>query len=332
MRFAGIDVSAKNVTIQFSEDGKLSDTVSFENTHKGHKKLIKFAKKAKQILRVCLEATGVYHLDLAVALAKVKGIEIMVINPKAARNFSKSLMQREKSDVSDTTALLIYAERMDFVPWEKPCNTYLNIRAYARRIASLTDQKAQAKNQLHALQETDLTPKVILRSQMKTIAFFEVEIERLKNLALNFINKQEELKKLLEKIVSVKGYAEASAIQLLGELLVLPKELNNKQWVAMAGLDPSRHESGTSVKKKARISKAGNRYLRKALFMPSLSAVQHEPHVKAYYTHLIEVRGLKKMQALCAVMRKFLHAFHGMFKNNQNFEGKRFFPAYQAIV
>ena len=55
---------------------------------------------------------------------------------------------------------------------------------------------------------------------------------------------------------------EKSAIQLLGELLVLSAELRAKQWVAMAGLDPRYHQSGTSVEKKALISKVGNRYLR----------------------------------------------------------------------
>ena len=69
-------------------------------------------------------------------------------------------------------------------------------------------------------------------------------------------------------ISTTTGIAAASAIQLLGELLVLPEDLRAKQWVAMAGLDPREHSSGSSVKKKPGLSKAGNRYLRMALSCP----------------------------------------------------------------
>ncbi|CAD7839213.1 MAG: Mobile element protein, partial [Olavius algarvensis Gamma 1 endosymbiont] len=65
-----------------------------------------------------------------------------------------------------------------------------------------------------------------------------------------------------------------------------------------------------SVHKKPRLSKAGNRYLRIALYMPALSAASHNPRVRGYYRHLIADRGLKKIQAVCAVMRKLLMAIH----------------------
>ncbi len=70
------------------------------------------------------------------------------------------------------------------------------------------------------------------------------------------------------------------------------------------------------MNKPPRLSKAGNAHLRKALFMPALSAARHEPHVNSYYTHSSK-RGLKKIQAICAVMRKLLHAIHAMLKHRQ---------------
>ena len=62
-----------------------------------------------------------------------------------------------------------------------------------------------------------------------------------------------------------------------------------------------------------------------ALYMPALCATRHDPHVKAYYRHLIEDNGLKKIQAVCAVMRKLLHAIHGMLKHRLPFDGSRFY-------
>jgi len=133
------------------------------------------------------------------------------------------------------------------------------------------------------------------------------------------------LQQAFDLLLSVKGIGEKSAIQLLGELLILPPELRAKQWVAMAGLDPRHHQSGSSVDKKARISKAGNRHLRMALYMPALCAAHRVPEVQAYYRHLIENRGLKKIQAVCAVMRKLLHAIHGMWGSNTRFDPTHFY-------
>ena len=58
--------------------------------------------------------------------------------------------------------------------------------------------------------------------------------------------------------------------------------------------------------------------------MPALSAKQHDPHVKAYFQHLM-ANGKKPLQAVCAIMRKLLHAIHGMLKHNETFDNTRFY-------
>jgi transposase len=72
---------------------------------------------------VCIEATGIYHFDLAIALHDA-GIKVMVINPKASHNFAKFLMKNSKTDGVDADTLAMYAERMDFVAlaWTRPSN------------------------------------------------------------------------------------------------------------------------------------------------------------------------------------------------------------------
>jgi transposase len=135
----------------------------------------------------------------------------------------------------------------------------------------------------------------------------------------------------LAHLVSTKGIGEASAMRLLAELLVLPGDLAAPQWVAHAGLDPRPYESGTSVHRPRRITKVGNRYLRAALYMPALVAIQHEPNVKAFYNKLVAA-GKKPMQAVVAVMRKLLHAIWGMLKHDQDFDGNKFFRLAEKIA
>ena len=326
----GIDVSAKELSVVILNKNKASKTLSFTNDGKGHQSLLKMLKK-KKVDRVCLEATGVYHLDVSVLLHDSQCFEFMVINPRAAKHYSEARMSRCKTDAVDAVLLAGFAQHMPFKQWQRPDDNLLNIRACSRRLASLTKHRAQAKNQLHAIQATVTTPDIIVADIKLTIQQVEQQISALRDHALQLISKDEKTSRILTLLLSVKGIAEASAIQLMGELLVLPNDMTARQWVAMAGLDPKLHQSGTSINKKARISKVGNRYLRGALYMPALSASRHDQFVHGYYIHLIEHRGLKKIQAVCAVMRKLLHAIHGMLRTNSTFDSTRFYRASEQV-
>ncbi|MFT5681605.1 MAG: transposase [Myxococcota bacterium] len=123
-----------------------------------------------------------------------------------------------------------------------------------------------------------------------------------------------------ELLKSVPGIANRSGLHLLAELMLLPTDMSVRQWVA---------QSGTSVNKPMRISKAGNVYVRRALFMPALVAIQHNPAVRAFYSRLVQ-RGKPKMKANVAVMRKLLHAIYGIFKTNTSFDPQECFPYPKA--
>lgn len=58
--------------------------------------------------------------------------------------------------------------------------------------------------------------------------------------------------------------------------------------------------------------------------MPALVAVQHEPHVRAFYEKLL-ARGKQPIVATVAVMRKLVHAIYGMLKHGRAFEGEKFY-------
>ncbi|WP_293726003.1 IS110 family transposase [Thiolapillus sp.] len=92
---AGIDVSAKQLETVINRNGtSISTPITFENDAKGHQAILKVLQKRK-VQRVCVEATGVYHLDLCVLLDGT-GIELMVLNPKAAKQYADVMMKRSK--------------------------------------------------------------------------------------------------------------------------------------------------------------------------------------------------------------------------------------------
>jgi transposase len=212
---------------------------------------------------------------------------------------------------------------MDFEAWVPPGASILALRAFSRRIQALLVTRAQEKNRLHADASVEATPRAIRESIDRHIDAINAELESLTQSALEQVRVDEDLARRFAHLISVKGIAQASAITLLAELSVLPVDMSARQWVAHAGLDPKHNESGTSVQSAVRISKIGNRHLRAALFLPAMVASRHEPRVRAFYEKLL-ARGKKPMQALVAVMRKLLHAIHGMFQYDSDFDGTRF--------
>jgi transposase len=328
MNVAGIDVGCEKAVSAVGKDGRLQKAREFANDAAGHAALINALQNAR-VTRVCVEATGVYHVDLAVALHDA-GFEVMVVNPKAARRFAEAMMERCKTDPVDAALLAEFAARMPFVAWARPADDVLALRAFARHLAALAKLRTQLKNQLHAWQQSRTVPAAIVEAVTEQIAQVKAQIDAMRAKALELIQGHPTLRQPYQLLLSVKGIAEASAIALLGELLVLPQGMTARQWVAMAGLDPRHQQSGKSVNKKPRISKAGNRFLRLALYMPALSASSHDPHLRGFYRHLIEHRGLKKLQAVCAVMRKLLVALHAILKTGKVFDGSRLFALPQA--
>ncbi len=322
--FCGIDVGSKELVVAIDPGtGRIWDG-TFPNDAAGHRKLIRRLTRTKAVAHVCVEATGIYHLDLCLALEQAKEIEVMVANPRTTKDFARAQLRRSKTDRTDAHSLLEFVRRMDFEPWTPPRAPILALRALSRRIQALLVTRAQEKNRLHAGESVQATPLAIRESIERHIDALNAEIEALTQSALEVVRVDDRLDQRFQHLVSVKGIAQASAITLLAELSVLPADMSPRQWVAHAGIDPRHYESGTSVRGAVRISKVGNRHLRAALFLPAMVASQYEPRVRAYYEKLL-AKGKKPMQALVAVMRKLLHAIHGMFQHDADFDGTQFF-------
>jgi transposase len=327
--FAGIEVSQDELLVTLRRGEQTLPVRSFPNTPAGHRAVARHLARQGRVVRVCLESTGVYGLDLTLWLQKQAGIEVMVANPRAVRHFAQALMERSKTDPLDARVLLEFAVRMPFQPWQPPSETALHLGALARRLEAITDLCVAERNRLHAAEAARALPAAIRQDLRRSIAFHERALARLTRQARQIIAREPSLQQRFEQLDSIPGVAATSAIALLAELSRLPDDLDVRQWVASAGLDPREYSSGSSVRKKTRISKAGNRHLRRALYMPALVAVQHDPHLRAFYQHLL-ARGKEKLQALVAVMRKLLHAIFGMFQHRQSYDGSKLFPVALA--
>ena len=322
--YGGIEVSAKELLVALRRGEQTLPLRSFPNTPEGHRAVAHYLARKGRLVRVCLESTGAYGLDLALLLEKRPGVEVMIANPRAVRSFAQALMQRSKTDPLDAVMLMEFVVRMPFQAWQPPSKTVLHLCALARRLAALTEMGTAEKNRLHAARAAQALPEAVRQDLKRSIEFHQRAMERLTAKALEMIARDPRLQERFEQLDSIPGIAAPSAISILAELSLLSPGLDVRQWVASAGLDPREHSSGSSVHKKTRISKAGNRHLRRALYMPALVAVRFDPHLRSFYQRLL-AHGKPKMQALVAVMRKLLHAIFGMFKHHQAYDGLKVF-------
>ena len=326
---AGADVSAASLEVAWrGADGRLQRG-TFANDRTGHRTLIKQLTKGGRSARVALEATGIYGLDLALALERARNVEVMVANPRVVADFAKALLQRSKTDRTDAETILMYVERMPFMPWTAPSNATLELRAISRRITALGQHVRAEKNRRHAAESCEAISGLLADSARRTIAVIEKEIATLRRAALKVMAADPVLTRRFQLLVSIKGIGQISAVQILAELMLLAPDMTDRQWVAHAGLDPRLVQSGTSVHLKPRISKAGNHYLRAALYLPAVTASRYEPAVVAFRARLA-ARGKRPKQIHVAVMRKLLHAIHAMFRDDLAFDGRRFSAAAGA--
>jgi transposase len=127
-------------------------------------------------------------------------------------------------------------------------------------------------------------------------------------------------------LVSITGIGEQTAHGLLAEMYDLAHYQNAAAAAADGGLTPSHHESGTSVRRRPKLSKVGKAAVRGYLYLPALNAMRTNPILHAFAARLRK-RHKPEMVIVAAVMRKLLHLAYGVLKNRTPFD-----PNYALAV
>lgn len=324
--FVGIDVAARSVDVVIRQQDQNQPVLTFDQDGPGRQQLVTKLARLKPTA-IVMEATGVYFLDLALALHQA-GLPVSVINPKSFHHFARLKMTASKTDRVDAALLAEYAQRMTPASWTPPDAQRLALRDIGRHINRLVGARTQAKNRLHALQARQNIPALLVQDEQAGIAALDQRIQRLRKAALAWVTTHETMATELRCLTAAIGISQVSALAILGEIGLLPAHLKANQVSRLAGLDVRLAQSGTSLNRPGRLSKAGNAYVRSALFMPALSAVRYDPHAKAFFEALVR-RGKKRIQAICAVMRKYLTGLWACLRTQTPFDsGKLFSPIH----
>lgn len=322
----GIDVAQKELVVTLGR--KLLDgTIDlfaykvFKNKETGFVSLLDWVKKLTDdvfTVRFVMEATGVYHQKFAYYLDQ-KGYEVSIVLPNKISNYIKTLAIKTITDKTCSQAIAQFGLERKLDQWKRPKNVYKNLQQLTRERDQIVCERVVVKNQLHAENaEAEPNQGSLLRMQER-INFLNKQEKEIKQELLNWVNKDVELQQEIEKICTIPGIGWLTAVIVLAETNGFELIRNKKQLTSYAGLDVKEKLSGTSVKGKPRISKNGNRSLRKAMHLPALTAVRWDENFKSIYARLVSKHGIK-MKALVAIQRKLLEMIYVLFKNKTKYD------------
>jgi len=324
--YIGIDIAAATFTAVWMELGAAPRRpVTLDQTPQGfatlQARLLATGHTAANTL-VVMEATGSYWVALATMLAQA-GFAVAVINPDQAHSFAKALLQRAKTDAIDARTLARLAATLQPAPWTPPPAIYTELQQRLTQRDALLNLRQQVRNQRHALGYLPVVVEAVRARMDDLIATFDAQIVAIEREIAQVLPQNAAWAASAALLVSIAGVGLLTAAWLLVATLNFTSCASPEAATAYAGLAPNPKESGTSVRGRERIGHGGNKRLRTALYLATLSAARYNPLIKAFYDRL-RAAGKPKKVARCAAARKLVHLAWAVVR-----KGRAFDPLYQ---
>ncbi len=265
-----------------------------------------------------MEATGTYWMRLASSLSEA-GFAVSVINPAQAHDFAKALLKRSKTDAIDAQTLAELGARLQPEQWSPPPQVYTEIHQRLVHRDGLVTARTRFRNQLHALVQQPVVISSVRTRLESLIATLDEEIATVEQEITAALRQDEAWAAAAARLATITGLGTLTIAWMLTTTINFTLTVTPEAAANYAGLAPQLHQSGSSVRGRPRVGHAGNVRLRRALYMASLSAIQHNPVIKAFYARL-RAAGKPPKVALCAAARKLLRIAWAVATKQQDFD------------
>lgn len=309
----GIDISKSKFDVALLRENKFK-TKKFDNKNNGFIEMVEWLNKKEvtsKDLHICMEATGIYGEALATYLFD-EGYAVSVVNPAQIKGFAQSELSRNKTDRADAQLIARFCRAMNPPPWKPKPLHIRELQALVRRLEALQDMYFQENNRLEV---SNCHVRASIESVIKKLA---EEIVGVKKQIHTHIEQHEDLCEKSKLLETIPGVGEATISQVLAFLGNVDDFKNAKQFAAFVGLNPKQRQSGSSVRGRTRLSKMGNSNLRKAFYMPAVSAKRYNPIIKDFCENLKKA-GKPTMLIIGAAMRKLVHIIFGVLRSGKPF-------------
>jgi len=328
----GVDVSEKTLDVAYWDQDEAVLTGKFPNTPEGFQTIKRKIEKQRQkanatIVHVVMEPTGGYEQPFAHFVDKQEGWKVSLPNPLYPRQWAKAMGKRAKTDPQDARTLAHFGSVYDPLPWKPLPPEVEQLEHLLDRLDDLKGMLRREKNRLHS-SGYHVNPHEAACDDLKeSISSLEQRIKQIQGAIREHLKAHPHLWEQKKLLLTVSGVGEKNVLYILVMMhrwgVLTDGEGDAKGLVAYLGLDPKPHESGTSVYKRARISRQGNRPLRSRLYMGALGGIKGNNPLRVFYKRLVG-RGKAKKLALVASARKILVWCWAVFKSNTPFDAARF--------
>ena len=289
---------------------------AFPNDPGGHAALLGWADgyAAGIATHFGMAATGGYEDALATHL-HAAGRTVSVVNPTRIKYAGLVRGRGNKTGKADARLIAAYARDHRPPAWPPPTPEVRELQALVRR---RDDLRALAAHEKARLVAPLLTPAA-RRSVARVVQLLTKEADAMQAAADALIAATPALAADRDLLASIVGVGTRTASTVLAELPALDRVPSAQAAAAYAGLSPREFRSGSSVRGRARLGKSGNARLRKALYLPTLTAIRFNPVLASFFARRVAA-GKPRMQAVGACMRKLVMICYGVLKNRKPFD------------
>lgn len=306
--FIGVDVSKARLDIAVRPTG---ESLSGDNTAEGVAALAQRLKELGPSLVLC-EATGGLERPLVVALVE-RGLPVVVINARQARDFAKATGKLAKTDSIDAMVLARFAEAVRPEVRPHPSSQARSLEALLARRRQVVEMLVAERNRLTGCTEPSV--KAHLKAH---IEFLEAQRTQLDGELLGAVEADPSWRDLDGLLRSVPGVGRVVSLTLLAELPELG-QLSSKRLASLVGVAPINRDSGTFRGRRGVWGGRGS--VRTILFMAACTGSRHNPVLKALYERLV-ARGKPKKVAMVACVRKLLVILNAMARTGTPWRGQ----------
>lgn len=308
----GADMALRTFTAALWFDARRFLKQEFTNSASGYRALQRWLHQHfAGAVRVGIESTNTYGEALAEAL-HAAGHRVHLLNPERVAYYARCRGQRNKTDPADAVTIAAFvAAHDDLMEWRP-------LGAEQKSLRSLTRVRYQLVQTLGALSNQLRTARGPGRMHLAAAKrALQKQLQQIGREIAAFIRQVPTLHEAVQRAMTCKGIGLVTAATILAELPPIDSHTDPRAICAWAGLTPRRRQSG-QMELPARIGRAGNSYLRQALYMPALVAKRWNPCLAAFAARL-KAKGKSTPAILGAISHKMLRILVGMLRSKTNF-------------
>lgn len=306
--YVGVDVSKDWLDVARVEGVEVTPMVRFGNHAEGIAEL-RSKIKASEVALVVMEATGGYETLAANSLAAA-GVPVAVVNPKQVRDYAKAIGRLAKTDRLDARVLAEFGRDLRPAVRPLPDPAQRELTELLDRRLQLVHMRAQEKARLG-------TVLPVARPSIKEhITWLDQRIGQLDIELTARLRNSPAWKNKAKLLKQVPGVGKVTLFTLAGRLPELGL-LNRGAIAALVGLAPFNDDSGK--RRGHRYIRGGRMEVRNVLYMATLTAISHNPVIRATFERLTAAGKPFKL-AMTACMRKLLTILNAILKTNRPWE------------